>query len=547
MNILLTTINVSYIHPNLAIRILYHLNKDFQGLVYREFFIKNNLQQTANYCATFDIVALSCYIWNIEKTLELITKIKKQNPDCKILLGGPEVSYEWQNLFQNKNIDYIIRGEGEMAFAAFLRHYPNAAKVPSLIWRQNNQVIVNEEVSKTEMQVLSGLNPYKNDPIEELRNKILYIESSRGCPFRCSFCLAGLDNKLRFLPIETVKSNLLFVMQHGRIIKFLDRTFNAKIKYTIQIFEFILAHYQPGNIFQFEIKADVLHPEIVDYILKNVPKGLFRFEVGIQTISDRANAASQRRQDFDKIKSIIQQLSNIIEFHLDLIVGLPHDYWDEIRYSLDQVFKFHASEIQLGFLKFLKGTANRETATEHQYVYDKNAPYQIRESKYLSNNELARLHLIEHVLGIYWNKHRTPRSMKYIATKMSVFDFMLALGEYAADKINFHKYTLNQIFDVFWNFINAQFPDDQILAQLLSIDYYMLHKVRPGIRYCTEIVKKEKFRLLEEQNHNHHKFRFVVLPISFDYHKYSFDNVLINDSQLLIIQYTGTEYPVIVS
>jgi len=546
MKVLLTTINVSYIHQNLAIRILYHLNKNYRGLEYRDFFMKLDDEDIVNYCLNFDVVAFSCYIWNINRTIELIKKIKSKKPDIFILLGGPEVSYEYHELMENNDIDAIIREEGELPFSAFLQQYPQLEQIPSLVWRKNGLIQENSMASLFDINKLQELNPYILDDKNDLKNRITYIESSRGCPYTCSFCLAGLDNNLRFLPKDTVKNNLLFLMQNGRIIKFLDRTFNAKKAYTIELFQFILDNYSAQNIFQFEIRADILHPEIVDFILKNVPKGLFRFEVGIQTVSHKANAASKRKQDFDRVRNTIQKLSDRIEFHLDLIAGLAFDYWEDIKFSVDEVFKIQAAEIQLGFLKFLKGTSTRATASEHNFVYDAKAPYQIIESKYLSQEELKKIHIVEHVLGVYWNKKRSPRAFKYLSEKMSIFDFMLQLGEFADGKLNFHKYNLLDLFDVLWNFIKKIYPEDKILHQLVSLDFYMLSKVKPNARYLKELNQKEKLKIISEKHLNHHKFRFLILPFDFDIEIFQNSGEIVEKKSTLILKYTGIAYPEII-
>ena len=200
------------------------------------------------------------------------------------------------------------------------------------------------------------------------------------------------------MPDENIKSNLLYLMQHGRTIKFLDRTFNIKKDFTIVIFKFILEHHQPHNVFQFEITADIVHPDIINFINEHVPKGLFRFEIGIQTVNQKANLEVSRKQSFEKTKGIILQLSDKIEMHLDLIVGLALDYFEDIKYSFEEVFKIFAPELQLGFLKFLKGTPLRNKFEKHGFKFDPNPPYQIIESHYLSKEELHKITVVEQSL-----------------------------------------------------------------------------------------------------------------------------------------------------
>jgi anaerobic magnesium-protoporphyrin IX monomethyl ester cyclase len=279
--------------------------------------------------------------------------------------------------------------------------------------------------------------PYESDDVAELKNKVCYIETSRGCPYKCEFCLASLDNKVRYLPNAAIKQNLLHLMQYGKVIKFLDRTFNVKKDFTIDIFKFILANHKPGNVFQFEITADIVHPEIIQFINEHVPPGLFRFEIGIQTVNQKANLEVSRKQNFEKTKKVIEQLHHKIEMHLDLIVGLPLDYWEDIKYSFEEVFKIFPSELQLGFLKFLKGTPVRLKYESHGYKFDPAPPYQIIESNYLSAHELQQISMLEEVLEIYWNKKRAINSLKYITANYSVFDFLLGLANHFNSKSNF--------------------------------------------------------------------------------------------------------------
>ena len=457
------------IYLNLAIRLLYSLNKDkHQGLSFKEFTIKESPDLIADYCKDFDIVTFSCYIWNITPTLVVAKKIKELNPSIKILLGGPEVSYEYDEVIAQPYIDYIIVGEGEIPMQSFLDNYPNIQSVPNLVSKNDNGQIAFTPQSVTfDLKNYQGINPYQYDSPSDLKNKIGYIETSRGCPYKCEFCLASLDNKVRYLPIDTIKSNLLYLIQHGRVIKFLDRTFNVKRDFTIDMFNFILEHHKPGNIYQFEITADIVHPDIVKYIRAHVPPGVFRFEIGIQTVNQKANLEVSRKQNFEKTAAVIKQLDDIIEMHLDLIVGLPFDEWNDIKYSVESVFALYPSELQLGFLKFLRGTPVREKHEQYGYVFDSNPPYQIIKSDFLSEDELRNIVLLEEALEVYWNKKRAVHLLKYVSEKYSIFDFLHQLGVYFDQHYDFHHHTLFDVFDALNNFINLNYKEDNVLARLL--------------------------------------------------------------------------------
>ncbi|MFY9308069.1 MAG: DUF4080 domain-containing protein [Bacteroidia bacterium] len=539
MQILLTTLNAKYIHMNLAIRLLYELNKEYEGLSWKEFVIKEDKDEIAKYCSKYDTVAFSCYIWNITPTLEVAKKIKVLNPNCKILLGGPEVSYDWQDVIALPQVDYIIVGEGEIPFAEFIRHYPSVDKVPGVVWKNAGIAVENPAPAMFELKNFADINPYINDKPEELYNKVCYIETSRGCPYKCEFCLASLDNKVRYLPNERIKANLLHLMTYGRTIKFLDRTFNIKKDFTIDIFKFILEHHKPGNVFQFEITADIVHPDIIKFINEHVPKGLFRFEIGIQTVNQKANLEVSRKQSFEKTRGIIQQLSHKIEMHLDLIVGLPLDYWEDIKYSFEEVFKLYAPELQLGFLKFLKGTPVREKYKKYGYKFDPNPPYQIIESNFLSAKQLHDITLVEHSLEIYWNKKRAVNTLKYITANYSIFDFLLGLGIHFESKRDLHKFSLVDVYEIITEYVAVNYSHDNVVKEMIAIDYYLHHKVKPKTLFIEEVDRNIKSQIIERNQLNHHRYRYVILPLQFDYNVFEKENKVLNNDSNIIIQYDG--------
>jgi anaerobic magnesium-protoporphyrin IX monomethyl ester cyclase len=547
MQILLTTLNAKYIHTNLAIRILYQLNKEYDGLDWKEFTINEDQQPVVDFCANYDIVAFSCYIWNITQTLQVAQQIKQKNPTTKILLGGPEVSYEYNDIIALDYVDFIIVGEGETPFNELLHQYPNVESIAGLVYKKDGKTKENKAPAMFELKNFEEIMPYTDDDIDTLKTKVLYIETSRGCPYKCEFCLASLDNKVRYLPNNTIKQTLLYMMQHGKVVKFLDRTFNIKKDFTIDIFQFILDNYQPQNVFQFEITADIIHPDIIAFIQEKVPVGLFRFEIGIQTVNQKANLQVSRKQNFDKTKKIIKALDNKIEMHLDLIVGLALDEFEDIKYSFEEVFKLFAPELQLGFLKFLKGTPVRDKYEQHGFVFDPKPPYQIIRSNYLSEDQLHQITLLEHALEIYWNKKRTVHTLKYITENYSVFDFLLGLGTYFSNAKDLHKYTLKDVYEIIFQYAEKQFPNDIILKELIAIDYYLQHKIKPQILFLQEISKAEKNQLIEQYSLNIAQYRYIILPLHFNYNLLKEENKIVLNNYHLIIQYTGTTRAVVIS
>ncbi|MES2567275.1 MAG: DUF4080 domain-containing protein [Bacteroidota bacterium] len=540
MKVLLTTLNAKYIHTNLAIRLLYELNQDHDGLEWKEFNIKEDKDEVAKHCAEFDVVAFSCYIWNITQTLAVCEKIKALNPSTKILLGGPEVSYEFEEVIGLDHVDYLVIGEGETAFNEFLKSYPNVEHVSSLVWKDGVEVKQNKMAPMFDLKNFQNSMPYKFDNPADLANKVLYIETSRGCPYKCEFCLASLDNKVRYLPNDSIKATLLYMMQHGKVIKFLDRTFNIKKDFTLDIFKFILDNYRPENVFQFEITADILHPDIIQFIHNHVPDNLFRFEIGIQTVNQKANLLVSRKQSFEKTTSIIKQLDYKVEMHLDLIVGMALDHWEDIKFSIEEVFKLFAPEMQLGFLKFLKGTPVRQKAEQHGFKYDPMPPYQIIESNYLSKEQLNQIVELEHALEIYWNGKKAINTLKYVTNHYSIFEFLLGLGHFFGTQKDFHKYSLTDVFEIITAYSKQAFPEDAILQQLIAVDYYLHFKVKPKNLFLEEMEFTSKNKLIDQLKLNHHKYRYVVLPLNFDFKLFADEQTIKNENKHLIIQYNGT-------
>ncbi len=539
MQVLLATLNAKYIHTNLAIRLLYELNKQYNGLHWKEFTIKEDKNEIAGFCKDFNLIAFSCYIWNITQTLETARLIKALDPNIKILLGGPEVSYDWDDVICRDEVDMIIAGEGEIPFTSLLNNYNNLEVVPGLIWKKGTEIKENIKSPTFDITGYTNIMPYETDKVKTLKDKVLYIETSRGCPYKCEFCLASLDNKVRYLPDVHIKKTLLHLMEHGKVIKFLDRTFNMKRDFTLDIFQFILDNYKPGNIFQFEITADILHPDIIKFINEKAPKNLFRFEIGIQTVNQKANLEVSRKQNFEKTKSIIKQVEDKVELHLDLIVGMALDHFADIKYSFEETFKLFAPELQLGFLKFLKGTPLRYKHEQHGFKFDPLPPYQIIESNYISNEELRSIEKLEHMLEIYWNNKRALNTLKYITNTYSIFDFLLGLGEHFSTNKSFHKYTLTDVFDMITQYSEKSYPNDTILKQLIAVDYYLHFKVKPKEMFMNDMAKPNKHQLIDKLKLDHHKYRFVVLPLDFNFESVVHKNIIDRTPQNLIIEYNG--------
>ena len=336
-------------------------------------------------------------------------------------------------------------------------------------------------------------------------------------------------------------------MEHGRTIKFLDRTFNLKKDFTIDLFQFILDNYRSDNVFQFEITADIIHRDIITFVQEKVPAGLFRFEIGIQTVNQESNKEVGRRQDFAKTSDVVNQLKDKIEMHLDLIVGLPFEYFNDLRYSFDETFALYPEELQLGFLKFLKGTPLRINHEKHGYKFDENAPYEIIESQFISPDELHKATLIEKALDTYWNKKRAINTLRYISTQGSVFDFLLGLGTFFDAHYNFHKHTLLDMYDGLYRYAISAHPTDEILKQLIYLDYYTYSKIKPNDLFNIEQERKQHNSFIMEIGLDIHNYRYTFFPVSFNISTWLTKYEVEEDNDVLIVQFTGREKPVVLS
>jgi radical SAM superfamily enzyme YgiQ (UPF0313 family) len=440
MKIVLATLNSKYIHSSLALRYLKaYVERDFPDLDLCEYTINDVTMNivTDIYRRQPDVVAFSCYIWNIEETIQVIRVLKKVLPGVTIVLGGPEVSYDTGDwMARLPEVDFIVMGEGEETFHHLLTELAGAGKfhmVFGIAYRKLAEIRINPPRPKLDLANLAS--PYPDtDDLTQLRNRVVYYECSRGCPFSCSFCLSSIESGVRYFPIERVKEDLLRLINAGvKTIKFVDRTFNIHKSYAMEMFDFLIRNHR-GTVFQFEITGDILKPDVVDYLAENAPKGVFRFEIGVQSTNDLTNSLVKRRQNFERLSRTVRRLkeSGRIVQHLDLIAGLPEEDYTSFRKTFNDVFALRPEELQLGFLKMLRGTGVRIDAEKYGYVYMDHAPYEILQNDVLSFEDCIRIKRVEDVLEKYWNDHRMDHTVSYLIEQVfaSPFDFFQAFGDY---------------------------------------------------------------------------------------------------------------------
>lgn len=502
MNTIVATLNAKYIHTSLAVRLLYVANKDRLNIAFKEYTIKESISSIAEDLLAHpcDVVGLGVYIWNVRQTQQLVDLLKQVRPELIIILGGPEVTYEPDFFIRNWPIDYVISGEGEFVLGDLVQALAEGESTE--MEGVSSETSISHKIVQADLNRLAALDsPYMlNEDSEQRRHKLIYFESARGCPYQCQYCLSSLEKGVRYFPEAYIVKNLAYLINHGaEKIKFLDRTFNLNKHHTQLVFDFLLQHHQTGLNCQFEIYADLLKEETIEYLNANVPTDFFRFEIGIQSTYEPTNQAVKRKQNFPLVANNIKLLrtGGKIDLHLDLIAGLPYETFDRFVQSFNDVFALGAKEVQLGFLKMLRGTTLRKNADRYGYVYDLEAPYEIRCNAAISEDELHRIHEAEHALEKYWNSGRFSRTMQalfdthYAGRYFELFD---EIGRYYQQhQYPHHGYQLEDLFRILQDFLltkGIQLPD------VLRTDYYNNFKIRPTGSWDQTINKKVRKQLL---------------------------------------------------
>lgn len=476
MKILLTAVNAKYIHTSLSVRSLYHyVNSD--NVEFAEFTINERAADilTEIYRRRCDAVLFSCYIWNIELILEIAHNLKKVSPDTKIIMGGPEVSFDSVYYMEKYPfIDAVIRGEGEETFKEWLE---KGCDINGMTFRRNEKIIRNRD-RELICDITKIPFPYSEDDIEKNKNKLIYYETSRGCPFKCSYCLSSVTRQVRFRDIETVKKELMFFIKHKvRIVKFVDRTFNADRLRTRKLFEFLIENAD-STAFHFEIAADLINDDMTE-LLKKAPKGLFQFEIGVQSTNEKVIKAIDRKTDFEKIKQVVSVLKNNskVHMHLDLIAGLPYEDLDSFKHSFDDVFNLRPDVLQLGFLKLLRGTKIRDEEEKYSYKYTEKPPYEILCNEFISFDDMLLLKGVEEVFEKYYNSGVFKHAMEYfLRLYSSPFEFFADLWHfYEKEGYNRTGQSRNTLYEILCKFEGGR---NEAFRDYLKLDYF---ENNPGV------------------------------------------------------------------
>lgn len=492
MKILLVACNAKYIHSNLAVYDLQAYASDYADhIVLKEYTINQQKDDIMRdiYLEHPDVVCVSCYIWNISFVKELMADLIKILPGVDFWAGGPEVSYDAEKfLTENSEFKGVMVGEGEETFKELAGYYveknPQDLKdMTGICYRDGDQIIHN---GWRQIMDLSSI-PFIYKDLSEFKNRIIYYESSRGCPFSCSYCLSSIDKKLRFRDTETVKKELQFFIDNKvPQVKFVDRTFNCKHDHAMAIWKYINEHDNGVTNFHFEISADLLREEELQEMSTMRP-GLIQLEIGVQSTNPDTIKAIHRTMDFEKLKGIVDRIHSFgnIHQHLDLIAGLPYEDYDSFRHSFNDVYALKPQQLQLGFLKVLKGSHMMEMCKEYGIVYKTQEPYEVLSTKWLDYDHVLKLKTVENMVEVYYNSGQFQNTLEYLENFFQdAFSIYERLGSFYMEKgYGDVSHTRMRRYEILLEFLEdvPEISMDQVKDQMVY-DLYLREnlKSRPG-------------------------------------------------------------------
>ena len=492
MKILLVACNAKYIHSNLAVYDLQAYASDYADhIVLKEYTINQQKDDIMRdiYLEHPDVVCVSCYIWNLSFVNELMADLIKILPGADFWAGGPEVSYDAEKfLTENSEFKGVMVGEGEETFKELAGHYveknpQNLKNMTGICYRDGDQIIHN---GWRQIMDLSSI-PFIYKDLSEFKNRIIYYESSRGCPFSCSYCLSSIDKKLRFRDTETVKKELQFFIDNKvPQVKFVDRTFNCKHDHAMAIWKYINEHDNGVTNFHFEISADLLREEELQEMSTMRP-GLIQLEIGVQSTNPDTIKAIHRTMDFEKLKGIVDRIHSFgnIHQHLDLIAGLPYEDYDSFRHSFNDVYALKPQQLQLGFLKVLKGSHMMEMCREYGIVYKTQEPYEVLSTKWLDYDHVLKLKTVENMVEVYYNSGQFQNTLEYLEKFFpDAFSIYERLGSFYMEKgYGDVSHTRMRRYEILLEFLEdmPEISVDQVKDQMVY-DLYLREnlKSRPG-------------------------------------------------------------------
>ena len=519
MKIILTAINAKYIHSNLAIYSLKAYAKKYAEHIFlAEYTINQQLDEILMdiYKQKPDVLCFSCYIWNISYVETLIREIHKILPSLPIWLGGPEVSYDAEEVLRRlPEVTGVVKGEGEETFLELASYYVEGkgeeylCGIKGISYRKHDGEI--EENQWREIMDLSKV-PFVYEDMDEFRNKIIYYETSRGCPFSCSYCLSSVDKCLRFRDLKLVKKELQFFLDNEvPQVKFVDRTFNCKHDHALEIWRYIAENDNGITNFHFEISADLLNEEELA-LLGTMREGLVQLEIGVQSTNPKTIGEIKRTMRFEKVSDAVKRVNagRNIHQHLDLIAGLPYEDYKSFGKSFNDVYALSPEQLQLGFLKVLKGSYMEEHTEEYGLVYKSLPPYEVLYTKWLSYEDVLKLKRIEEMVEVYYNSGQFSYTLEHLTGEFATpFAFFEQLGEYY-EKHAFHMISHSRItrYEILLGFVEKYVSERvDFYRELLVFDLYLRENIKSRPVFAGEnTVDKEWLSGFYEEESKEHKY-----------------------------------------
>lgn len=537
MKALLVAVNAKYIHSNLGVYSLYAYSMEHgitsEELSYREYTINQNKDDIIGniYEEKPDILGFSCYIWNIETVEKVARELRKLLPECMIWYGGPEVGFDAKKVLSKDTwADGIFCGEGEMSFYEVLMCYrkggraANYTNIKGLVVRTEQRIVTTPARENCSLDDVKF--PYED--MDGLKNRIVYYETSRGCPYGCSYCLSSVEKKVRFRSMKLVEKELQFFLDRKvEQVKFVDRTFNCNPNHTMAIWQYIYEHDNGVTNFHFELSADLLTEEEIAFVRKFRP-GLVQFEIGVQTTNVQTLEAICRKTDMEKLKekvSKIRQGRNIHQ-HLDLIIGLPYEDITSFKRSFNEVYDMKPDQLQVGFLKVLKGSPIEKQAQEFGIVAQSAPPYEVLYTNWISYEEVKSLKVVEEMVERYYNSMQFQATVPYLVKQFSdAFTFYDTLGKWFKEKgyLEISRSRM-QNYESLYEFAGEwQIPDMVLFSELLVFDLYAREKLKKEPAFLKNRERSDTWKEWERTFFQDEDMRRQYLP---DYEGYSWKQVL---------------------
>lgn len=499
MKILLAACNAKYIHSNLAVYNLKSCSGEYSSRVVVKEYTINQIRDDILkdiYLEQPDVICFSCYIWNISFVRELVPDLKKILPQVEFWAGGPEVSYDAVE-FLKKNPAFfgVMVGEGEETFHELAGYYierkpETLSGICGVAFRDENK---GRDIVHTGWRELMDLSkvPFAYSNLTEFKNRIIYYESSRGCPFSCSYCLSSIDKKLRFRDIELVKKELQFFIDNKvPQVKFVDRTFNCKHDHAMEIWRYITENDNGITNFHFEISADLLRAEELA-LMKTMRPGLIQLEIGVQSTNPQTIKAIRRTMDFEKLKGIVEQIHSFgnIHQHLDLIAGLPYEGYDSFHKSFCDVYALRPEQFQLGFLKVLKGSYMMEMTGEYQILYKDREPYEVLSTAWLTYGEILRLKMVESMVEVYYNSGQFKNTLVFLEKYFDdPFRMYEALGRFY-EKKGYSEISHSRMrrYEILMEFAGEQKElPSEALSDVMLLDLYLRENLKSRPSFASD-------------------------------------------------------------